>query len=198
MCPDINSLPPSRSPSASPRQRRTSSLLDTLAPQTLSSAGQSNSTSSSLNNPSSSSTMTSEPPHRHHPATVSERRRSGNLHINSSLISSGEPGTGDASSPPEHRSSIGHGPNRGGSPVNPVIGDPHHHHRTPSLGELHQELEQEQEAQVVRYCSIFGRSGRSLTLWLEPTPANHSKPTSSTSVPRAAASAAVCSRRYSV
>ena len=27
-------------------------------------------------------------------------------------------------------------------------GDPHHH-RAPSLGELHQELEQEQEAQVV-------------------------------------------------
>lgn len=25
-----------------------------------------------------------------------------------------------------------------------------HHHRTPSLGELHQELEEEQEAQVVR------------------------------------------------
>jgi hypothetical protein len=33
----------------------------------------------------------------------------------------------------------------------PIIGsvDPHHY-RTPSLGEIHQELEQEQEAQVVR------------------------------------------------
>lgn len=32
----------------------------------------------------------------------------------------------------------------------PMPGDPHHLHlRTPSLGEIHQELEQEQEAQVV-------------------------------------------------
>lgn len=35
----------------------------------------------------------------------------------------------------------------GGSPIIGT-GDPHHQ-RTPSLGELHQELEQEQEAQVV-------------------------------------------------
>ena len=34
------------------------------------------------------------------------------------------------------------------SPVIPSSGDPHHF-RTPSLGEIHQELEQEQEAQVV-------------------------------------------------
>lgn len=31
----------------------------------------------------------------------------------------------------------------------PLMGDPHHH-RAPSLGELHQELEAEQEAHVVR------------------------------------------------
>jgi hypothetical protein len=31
----------------------------------------------------------------------------------------------------------------------PLTGDPHHH-RAPSLGELHQELEAEQEAHVVR------------------------------------------------
>lgn len=35
-----------------------------------------------------------------------------------------------------------------GSPII-ASGDPHHY-RTPSLGEIHQELEQEQEAQVVR------------------------------------------------
>jgi hypothetical protein len=34
-----------------------------------------------------------------------------------------------------------------GSPII-ATGDPHHY-RTPSLGEIHQELEQEQEAQVV-------------------------------------------------
>jgi hypothetical protein len=37
-----------------------------------------------------------------------------------------------------------------GSPIY-ASGDPHHY-RTPSLGEIHQELEQEQEAQVV--CSL--------------------------------------------
>lgn len=36
----------------------------------------------------------------------------------------------------------------GGSSVI-ATGDPHHHQRNPSLGEIHQELEQEQEAQVV-------------------------------------------------
>ena len=38
-----------------------------------------------------------------------------------------------------------------GSPIIPS-GDPHHY-RAPSLGEIHQELEQEQEAQVV--CDVF-------------------------------------------
>jgi hypothetical protein len=38
----------------------------------------------------------------------------------------------------------------------PIIGsvDPHHY-RTPSLGEIHQELEQEQEAQVVCQLLIY-------------------------------------------
>ncbi|OJJ80545.1 uncharacterized protein ASPGLDRAFT_38910 [Aspergillus glaucus CBS 516.65] len=43
----------------------------------------------------------------------------------------------------------------GGSPVLATTGDPHHHHRTPSLGELHQELEQEQEAQVNRLLQLI-------------------------------------------
>ncbi|KAL4938928.1 hypothetical protein BDV06DRAFT_45626 [Aspergillus oleicola] len=162
MSPDINSLPSSRSASASPRQRRTlSSLLDAPT-QTLPSTGfgPANSTSSSLNNSHSnnSSIMTSELPRRHHPISGSERRRSGNLNLNTSNGSYSESGTGDIPSPSDHRSSIGHGHNNGlrtSSPSNfggsPVIGtgDPHHQ-RTPSLGELHQELEQEQEAQVNR------------------------------------------------
>ena len=40
-----------------------------------------------------------------------------------------------------------------GSPTIGGIPDPHHY-RTPSLGEIHQELEQEQEAQVVRWPSL--------------------------------------------
>jgi hypothetical protein len=53
----------------------------------------------------------------------------------------------------DHRSSIGHAfrtaspSSHGGSPIF-ATADPHHQ-RAPSLGELHQELEQEQEAQVV-------------------------------------------------
>lgn len=63
---------------------------------------------------------------------MSGRRRSGlNLNLNES-----------ASDMPGRPASIG------GSPIIGT-GDPHHQ-RTPSLGELHQELEQEQEAQVVR------------------------------------------------
>ena len=43
-------------------------------------------------------------------------------------------------------------PFAGGSPLlgGPPAGGGDPHHRTPSLGELHQELEAEQEAQVVR------------------------------------------------
>jgi hypothetical protein len=53
----------------------------------------------------------------------------------------------------DHRSSIGQAlrtaspSSHGGSPIF-ATADPHHQ-RAPSLGELHQELEQEQEAQVV-------------------------------------------------
>ncbi|KAL4933453.1 uncharacterized protein BDV17DRAFT_110197 [Aspergillus undulatus] len=160
MSPDINSLPSSRSASASPRQRRTfSSLLDAPT-QTLPSTGSgpANSTSSSLNN-NHTNTMTSELSRRHHPISGSERRRSGNLNLNSNSNGSytSESGAGEIPSPSDHRSSFGHGHNglRTSSPSNlggsPVIGtgDPHHQ-RTPSLGELHQELEQEQEAQVNR------------------------------------------------
>ncbi|KAA8650768.1 uncharacterized protein ATNIH1004_003457 [Aspergillus tanneri] len=75
----------------------------------------------------------------------SERRRSTNLNPSGST----EP-TGDSIS-----SSLSHHALRNSSPSSlggsPIIatGDPHHQ-RAPSLGELHQELEQEQEAQVNR------------------------------------------------
>ncbi|GAB1204911.1 hypothetical protein APSETT445_003575 [Aspergillus pseudonomiae] len=82
----------------------------------------------------------------------SERRRSAagaNFNLNNN-----EP-TGDSMAPSDHRSSLGaHGlrtsspSSLGGSPII-ATGDPHHQ-RAPSLGELHQELEQEQEAQVNR------------------------------------------------
>ncbi|KAL3475000.1 hypothetical protein BJX99DRAFT_170116 [Aspergillus californicus] len=159
MCPDINSLPPSRSTSASPRQRRTlSSLLDTLAPtQPMSSVASSNAPSPSMNNNnhSNNGTTPADVPRRHHSSiSGSERRRSGNPNLNPNSGAAAnsfgiDPIFGDVPSPSDYRSSIGLGPsNLGGSPVI-GIGDPHHQ-RAPSLGELHQELEQEQEAQVNR------------------------------------------------
>lgn len=65
-----------------------------------------------------------------------------NLNLNDpSLPGPGELQTGD------YRTSVGGHHFRTASPNSPsrMV-----HHRTPSLGELHQELEQEQEAQVVR------------------------------------------------
>lgn len=81
--------------------------------------------------------------------SISEHRRSAlaGLNNNSTL---GESAVGDASLPPsDPRSSSRPRTSNGDSPILATTGDPHHHHRTPSLGELHQELEQEQEAQVV-------------------------------------------------
>lgn len=196
MSPDINSLPPSRSASASPRQRRTlSSLLDALAPTQplpVSSAGSSNSTHNNSNNHHyNSNTTITDLPRRHHPIAMSERRRSGNLNLNSSNNSYSESGGVDIPSPSDHRSSIGHGlrnsspSNLGGSPVIGT-GDPHHQ-RTPSLGELHQELEQEQEAQVVRHPDLLSSSPMIIIILflyfavLEPASTNYPVPTGSAS-----------------
>ena len=82
-----------------------------------------------------------------------ERRRS-NVAMSLSMNDPALPGPGELQST-DPRSSIGHAfrtssPQAiGGSPTI-ATGDPHHQ-RAPSLGELHQELEQEQEAQVVSW-----------------------------------------------
>lgn len=79
--------------------------------------------------------------------SVSDHRRSALAGLNSTT---GEPALGDAHLPhSDPRSSSRNHASNGGSPILASTGDPHHHQRTPSLGELHQELEQEQEAQVV-------------------------------------------------
>ncbi|KAJ5526341.1 hypothetical protein N7494_012991 [Penicillium frequentans] len=146
MCPDINSLPQSRSSS-------TSSSLPHRNPPTASPG-----TAPAPMNPNT----TSPRPSRGSSAgrlSVSERRRSAagmNLNLNESPSASGNHGE----SPwPDHRSSIGHAfrtaspTSHGGSPVF-ATADPHHQ-RAPSLGELHQELEQEQEAQVNRLLQMI-------------------------------------------
>ncbi|EAW14110.1 uncharacterized protein ACLA_071430 [Aspergillus clavatus NRRL 1] len=82
--------------------------------------------------------------------SISEHRRPTNPNLS-------ESSAGDFPSP-DHRSSLSHAfrtasPTIGGSPIF-ATADPHHQ-RTPSLGELHQELEQEQEAQVNRLLQMI-------------------------------------------
>jgi hypothetical protein len=138
-----------RTPSPSPR----SSSVSLAAAATMNALDLNRRSSiTSTNNPNTSASRPSPGPSR-----TSERRRSAvamTMNLNDPSI----PGSGELSSS-DHRSSIsgiGHhfrtqSPGSiGGSPTI-ATGDPHHHHqRAPSLGEIHQELEQEQEAQVVR------------------------------------------------
>lgn len=146
MAPDLNSLPSSRSPvngrqpgSLSPR----SSSVSLAAAATIN-AGiqqQQDSRRSSISSRSNQQAPASQ-------AGRAERRRS-NVAMNLSLNDPTLPAPGELQSS-DHRSSIPHAfrtvsPQSIGSPTNAPP-----HHRAPSLGELHQELEQEQEAQVVR------------------------------------------------
>ncbi|KAL1966141.1 hypothetical protein VTN77DRAFT_4889 [Rasamsonia byssochlamydoides] len=146
MPPDLNSLPPSRSTTSSPLQPRSwpssfegnnNNSNNTRSPSPRPSAAAADlSHRSSFNN------------HRSSP----RRRRSGiGMHLNLNDPS------GDLHS--DHRSSLGHAfrtaspTSLGGSPII-ATGDPHHQ-RAPSLGEIHQELEQEQEAQVNRLLQMI-------------------------------------------
>ncbi|KAI1914368.1 hypothetical protein LOZ53_000294 [Ophidiomyces ophidiicola] len=154
MPPDLNSLPPPRSMSSSPLQIRTmqSSPEDsgTQSPPPRSSSV-SLQAAAAINAADISRRSSTRSPQANRAA---ERRRSAvamNLNFNDPTV----PGPGELSNA-DHRSSLRstrssftHSPTGIGS--SPIIstGDPHHH-RTPSLGEIHQELEQEQEAQVNR------------------------------------------------
>lgn len=84
--------------------------------------------------PSHRSSLSSQGPNR---GSISEHRRS----VNGSSL------RGGSRSPLNRPSSPAVGVGLSGSP-NLGTADPHHH-RAPSLGDLHQELEEEQEAQVV-------------------------------------------------
>ena len=150
MSPDLNSLPPSRSSSTS------SSLphrnLPAASPGTISAAVNPSTTSPRPSRGSSTGRL-----------SVSERRRSA-VGMNINLNDLPGPALGNHGESPwsEHRTSIGHAfrtaspTSHGGSPVF-ATADPHHQ-RAPSLGELHQELEQEQEAQVVGISSALSSS----------------------------------------
>ncbi|KAJ5172870.1 hypothetical protein N7492_005463 [Penicillium capsulatum] len=148
MSPDLNSLPPSRSPSSSSLSRRN----HPPPPPSPGTAHAPMNTSTTSPRPSRGSSIGR--------LSISERRRSAagmNTNLNDATgAASGNPGDGPWS---EHRSSMGHAfrtaspSSHGSSPVF-ATADPHHQ-RAPSLGELHQELEQEQEAQVNRLLQMI-------------------------------------------
>ncbi|PGH12813.1 hypothetical protein AJ79_04037 [Helicocarpus griseus UAMH5409] len=160
MPPDINSLPaspsslqqspfPSRantteiSPGQSPSPRSSSTSLAAAATMNATDLSRRSSTNGANRSPQIS--------------RVHERRRSAvpmNLNLNDPTL----PGPGELSSS-DHRSSIGsayrtHSPTSIGGNPTIATGDPHHQ-RAPSLGEIHQELEQEQEAQVNRLLQMI-------------------------------------------
>lgn len=177
--PDLNSLPPSRSPaSASPsiQPRATFSHTplpmadphpylqrrDTPSPRSssisLAAAATMNAADMSRRNSATSNTRGSPRMGR------GERRRS-TVAMSLSLNDPTLPSPGELSHN-DHRTNLfttGSPSSIGGSSVI-ATGDPHHHHRTPSLGEIHQELEQEQEAQVVSVSDL----GRTTSLTHSP------------------------------
>ena len=151
--PDLNSLPPSRPPSIS-QSRVYGSNQEPLPGQPIPSPRASSvslaaaaTINAGIQNQESRRSSTSS--NRNRPPQPSQRRSSVamNLSLNDpTLPGPGELQTSDQSSSMAHafRTSSPRSP-RG--PYSPSF--PQQHHRTPSLGELHQELEQESEAQVV-------------------------------------------------
>ncbi|KAL8950171.1 MAG: hypothetical protein Q9222_003778 [Ikaeria aurantiellina] len=146
MAPDLNSLPPSRSPISAngidrrqpnPPSPRSGSF--SLAAAATINAGIQQQDSRHSSASSRSNTQPNQPGR-------SERRRS-NVAMNLNLNDPSMPAPGEFQHS-DRRPSIGHqfrtsSPQSMGSPTTAPP-----HHRAPSLGELHQELEQEQEAQV--------------------------------------------------
>ena len=152
--PDLNSLPPSRSPSAS--QLRANGGPPEPFPGQLGSSSRTSSVSlaaaatinAGMQNQDSRRSSTSSTRNRH--SQPASRRRS-NVAMNLNLADPTLPGPGELQGP-DQPSSISQAfrtssPRTPGRPYSPTF--PQQHHRTPSLGELHQELEQESEAQVV-------------------------------------------------
>ena len=150
MAPDLNSLPPSRSPvyangldrrqptSPSPR----SSSVSLAAAATINAGIQ--------HQDSRRSSISSRSNQQSTQSARAERRRS-NVAMNLNLNDPALPGPGELQSS-DYRTATAAQPFRTSSPHSigsPTTAPPHH--RAPSLGELHQELEQEQEAQVVSH-----------------------------------------------
>lgn len=144
MAPDLNSLPPSRSPSnsTSPMQTRPSMTMTGESSIINTPPSPHSPSLSSLQAAASINAGIRNSPDRNSPRF--ERRRSSlmmNLHLNDPTI----PGPGELQA--------SHGAGSGSSAMHMRNLENPQHHRAPSLGEMHQQLENEQEAQVV--CPSF-------------------------------------------
>merc|ERR1712000_79449 len=161
--PDLNSLPPSRSMSSSPMQPRSISTAtsppnrnETPSPR----ASSISLASAAMTNAANESSRRSSTSNRGSPLLgrmPSDRRRS-QVALSLNLNDPSLPSPGDLSSN-DPRLNLSHSfvsaspPTIGGRPAI-ATGDPHHQ-RQPSLGEIHNELEQEQEAQVNRMLQMI-------------------------------------------
>lgn len=165
MAPDLNSLPPSRSLSSSPMQTRSVyaspptmdqlNRRETPSPRSssVSLAAAASMNAADINRRNSAAGRGSPRSGRE-----GSRRRS-TVAMNLNLNDPSLPAPGELSSN-DHRANLGYNHTAaspssiGGSPTI-ATGDPHHYARNPSLGEIHQELEQEQEAQVNRLLQMI-------------------------------------------
>ncbi|KAJ1333529.1 hypothetical protein MN608_03520 [Microdochium nivale] len=167
MAPDLNSLSPSASTSISPAQPRTMPpSLSSIAtsgnvprgddaspsPSTATTSLQAAATMNAGLQQEQSRRLSNTSLTRQPPSPLSGRRRSAvlmNLHHNDPSL----PGPGEIVSEERAGRSL-HSPQPMSASPSIIGGDPHHD-RAPSLGELHQELEAEQEAQVNRLLQMI-------------------------------------------
>lgn len=195
MSPDINSLPPSRSTSASPRQLRNWSYSnsgngnvgDQSVPQSPS-VGPMATNSSGGGDLSHRSSMSRRSSPRSNRLSISESRRRSGI--------GGYLNVGDTEPPSASSFRTASPSSLGGSSI-VGTGDPHHH-RAMSLGELHQELEQEQEAQVVCILGLAAPADfTNNALYTEPSsPFNSTAAGATSAAPAATTPAAAAATVY--
>lgn len=162
--PDLNSLPPSRSMSASPRQTR--SVQNAASPPVQQETHTPSPRNSSISLATAAMANAANESRRSSLSTrgsprlgrmPSDRRRSQvamGLNLNDpTLPSPGELSSSDPRANLNH-SFVSASPATIGGRSAIATGDPHHQ-RQPSLGDIHNELEQEQEAQVNRMLQMI-------------------------------------------
>ncbi|KIV83377.1 hypothetical protein PV11_05408 [Exophiala sideris] len=186
--PDLNSLPPSRSMSSSPMQPRSMQTAtsppgqqDTPSPRPSSISLATAALTNAANESRRSSLSNRGSPRLGR--MPSDRRRSQvavNLNLNDpTLPGPGELVTSDSRRP--SHSFISASPSTIGGRSAIATGDPHHQ-RHPSLGEIHNELEQEQEMQVNRMLQMI----REQQLQLDALRTNQSDSSRAASQPNSA------------